>query len=168
MAYAWSTLTAQTADDKGRYKKFNPGDEVNAGDLGLDDDEFNELLSTGAVRDDEYPVPAGFDGSPVEYRREQLRAAASEEFMAVLPFGSAVPITEPPPGASSSSAVTFEETSAEAVELTGFDPDVPPEEGKEPEKSEQDKQAEADAKKAEAKTAKAPAATPAAPAAGSS
>lgn len=164
MAYAWSTLTAQTADDKGRFKKFNPGDEVNAGDLGLDDEEFDELLSTGAVREDEYPVPANFDGSPVEYRREQLRAAASEEFMAVLPFGSAVPITEPPPGASNSSAVTFEETSAEAVELTGFDPDVPPEQNsKEPEKSEQDKAAEADAKKAAPAKAAATAA-PAAPA----
>lgn len=167
MAYAWSNLTAQEADDKGKYKQFKPGDEVSAGDLGLDEDEFNELLAVGAVREDEYPAPANYDGSPVEYRREQLRAAASEDFMAVLPFGSAVPVTEPPPGSTAEGIPQFVETSAEAVELTGFDPDVPPEEGKEPEKSEQDKEAEKAAKKEEAAAKdgppKAPANAPAIP-----
>ena len=158
MAYAWSTLTAQEADDKGRYKTFKPGDEVSAGDLGLDDDEFNELVAVGAVRDVEYPVPPGSDVSPVEQKRAELRAAASEDFMSVLPFGNVAPITEPPPGSTAAGIPQFIESSAEAVELTGFDPDTPPEEAKEPEKSEQDKAAEEAAKKAEAKDSKATAA----------
>jgi hypothetical protein len=162
MAYAWSTLTAQEADDKGRYKTFKPGDEVSAGDLGLDDDEFNELVAVGAVREDEYPVPAGSDVSPVEFRREQLRAAASEDFMAVLPFGSVAPVSEPPPGSTAEGIPQFVESSSEAMALTGFDPDAPAEEGKEPEKSEQDKEAEAAAAAQEAPAPK-PAAAPANP-----
>lgn len=147
--YAWSTMAAPP-DDKGKVKTFKPGDEVSAGDLGLDDDEFNELVSVGAVREAEYPVPADYDGSPVEYARDQLRAAADAQFMGVLPFGSVAPISERPPG-SSPVVPLFDERAKEAMELTGFDPDKPPEEGKEPKLSEQD-QAAADA----AKSASAP------------
>src|SRR4029077_4588950 len=149
MAYAWSTLTASEADDKGRRKTFHPGEEVSAGDLGIDDEDFDELLASGAVREQEYPLTDPTDPrSPVEFVRDQLREAASEQFMQALPFGSVPPIQEKPPG-SMPTVPMFDERAKEAVELTGFDPDKPAEEGQEPEKSEHDQQAEEAAAKKE-------------------
>lgn len=137
--YAWSQL--RSTDEEGKVTIVKVGDEVDAGKLGLDDDEFNELVAVGAVREQEYPVPANYDGSPVEFVRDQLREAASEQFMQALPFGSVPPISERPPG-SMPTVPIFDERAREAVELSKFDPDKPPEEGQEPEKSEQDKQLE--------------------------
>lgn len=77
MAYAWTNLEAK--DENGNItKKIKPGDEVSAGDLGIEDDEFEQLEAVGAVRDQEYPTPEGYQGSPVDYAKEQLAALAEQ------------------------------------------------------------------------------------------
>ena len=77
MAYAWTNLEARD-EDGNVTKKFKPGDEVSAGDLGIEDDEFEQLESVGAVRDAEYPTPEGYQGSPVEYAKEKLAELAEQ------------------------------------------------------------------------------------------
>jgi hypothetical protein len=76
MAYAWTNLL--TYDENGKMNKIPPGDEVTAADLSITDEEFAELEFIGAVREQDYPVPEGYDGSPVEYAKEQLFNMAQE------------------------------------------------------------------------------------------
>jgi len=72
--YAWSNFT----NDEG--KKFKPGAKVSASDLGVDDEEFQAFVDSGAVRTVEFPeLPEGFTGSPREFRLQQLAVAASGE-----------------------------------------------------------------------------------------
>lgn len=64
--YAWSTFK-KGVNEWGRVEGYiNPGDEVTQSELGVDDEEWQELLDVGAIRDEEYPdAPEGV--SPAEY-----------------------------------------------------------------------------------------------------
>lgn len=61
--------------------KIMPGDSVSAGDVGLEDDEFqSEYVDTGIARQVDYPVPEGVtDQSPAEFYKEKLSELANPE-----------------------------------------------------------------------------------------
>jgi hypothetical protein len=70
--YSWSTFPVP---DKPRKEWIKPGDPVSAADLDVDEDNWNELVTAGAVRKQEYPIPAdsNFEGSPREYLLQQAQ-----------------------------------------------------------------------------------------------
>lgn len=148
--YAWSTFRTKYDEYGNPQGTIKPGEAVSAGDLGVSDEEFQHLITIGSVRSMPYPVPAGDERSPVELRRDQLREAASAEFMAVLPYGTVPPIQEAPPG-SMPIIPQLDERARQAVEKTGFDPDVAPEENdtsaSEPDDSKEVQEAQAKALK---------------------
>jgi hypothetical protein len=126
MAYAWAPIDAGE-------KQFKLGDSVSAGDLEIDDREFQALVDSGAVREYEPPkLPDTYQGSILDYVREQ-RAKNEEEEMLVMTGGS-----------------TFAPTSADVI-LAGFEGATPDEYAEELEKrhEEQVKAAEDAAKDTE-------------------
>jgi hypothetical protein len=78
MAYSWSTFPTEEHP----REWIRPGDSVSASDFDSEE-EYDELVAVGAIRDAEYPIPKDddgnfvFDGSPREYALAQL-AAMSE------------------------------------------------------------------------------------------
>jgi len=67
--YAWSRF-AKTINEWGRVEEWiEPGDEISQADIGVNDDEWQELQDNGAVREEAYP-PVEVDQSPAEYYRE--------------------------------------------------------------------------------------------------
>lgn len=78
--YAWSRLIAERDEESGLVRKWiMEGDKVSAGDLGLDEDQWNELVESGAVRQTEYPVPKGSMDSPNDHYKKLLAQAAGQE-----------------------------------------------------------------------------------------
>jgi hypothetical protein len=78
--YAWTRFEAERNDWGVATKIINPGDAVTASDLGVNKEEFDEYIDSGAVRTDKYPDMGNFDGSPTEFaRRELARAARGDE-----------------------------------------------------------------------------------------
>lgn len=82
--YSWSNIRygadRDTTDPNiiTAYHEVKPGEVVSAKKLDLTDEQFKELIESGAVRSSPYPnVPATWTGSPVEWFREQARRAAS-------------------------------------------------------------------------------------------
>jgi hypothetical protein len=79
---AWSPIVS--SKDKGTKKEpdleettIKPGESVTQDALGLDDAGWAQLLESGAVRSMAYPdMPETFQGSPVEFLREEMRKAA--------------------------------------------------------------------------------------------
>lgn len=81
--YMWTNLSVPDTDDPTNPRKatnFKPGDKVDAATLGLSDDEFAQLVESGAVRTYEYPDMGNFSGSPVELAKAKLAAAAEGGF----------------------------------------------------------------------------------------
>lgn len=66
--YAWSPILHA----KGRV---NVGEEVTAEKLGISDDEFNELIESGAVRSQKYPEDVRGSESPREAQLRKVREA---------------------------------------------------------------------------------------------
>jgi hypothetical protein len=81
---AWSPITngknTGTEDDpKMETTTIEPGESVTQAALGLDDDGWQQLLDSRAVRKMDYPdMPETFQGSPVEFMRHQASLAASD------------------------------------------------------------------------------------------
>lgn len=80
---AWSTIklgeknTDSKADPSDLTQVIKPGETVSQDSLGLDDEQFKQLLESGAVRALDYPdMPDTYQDSPVNYLREQARIAA--------------------------------------------------------------------------------------------
>lgn len=81
MAYfAWTRiLTGVDRDETDptvivRHNYVSYGEEVSADSLNIDDTEFDALVASAAVRDYAPPeLPAGFNGSPLEYLRQQVK-----------------------------------------------------------------------------------------------
>ena len=67
--YAWSEIKAGD-------KSAKPGDTVSASDLGLSKEQFEELVEAGAVKEEKFPDPGDFPGSPVEHAKKDLAIAA--------------------------------------------------------------------------------------------
>jgi hypothetical protein len=79
--YAWSPIRhgGSPPDVPGApvtsYEVIDPGEEVDAGKLGISDEDFAELVEAGSVREEPYPedVPDGM--SVREYQRKQASDA---------------------------------------------------------------------------------------------
>jgi hypothetical protein len=76
--YAWSDI--RTTDDKGATKLIKFGEAVTAAGLGVDKENFEALIESGAVRNVKPPDLAkeGFSGSVVEFYQNKAREAAEE------------------------------------------------------------------------------------------
>jgi hypothetical protein len=78
--YAWSRFIAERDEESGIVRKWiMEGDKVSAGDLGIDDEQFQELVDEGVVRATEWPVPKGSSDSPNEHYKKELAKAAGQE-----------------------------------------------------------------------------------------
>lgn len=67
--YAWTKIKKEV-NEWGRVTKWiNPGDEVSQSDLKINDDDWKDLVATGAVREDEYPDVSS-QVAPNDYFRE--------------------------------------------------------------------------------------------------
>lgn len=70
--YAWTTL--KTSD-----KDISPGSEVTPTKLKIDKEEFAQLVESRAIRSKPYPkMPKNYQGSPKDFRLEQLRKAQED------------------------------------------------------------------------------------------
>lgn len=80
MAYAWSPIRYGGKGDPetgaiSDVQVVEAGDEVDAGKLGISDEEFEALVESGAVREEKYPenIPAGM--SAMQFIRQQAMDA---------------------------------------------------------------------------------------------
>jgi hypothetical protein len=64
--YAWSNFPTERNEFGQTTKTIKPGDKVTQQDLDVSDDEWNELIELGAVREEEYP-DTDPGQSPAEY-----------------------------------------------------------------------------------------------------
>jgi hypothetical protein len=73
--YAWSNFTPDR-DEWGKAETtIVPGDEVSQSDLGVSDEEWETLVTEGAVREQPYPkaITEGvYNGSPADYYKDLL------------------------------------------------------------------------------------------------
>lgn len=66
--YAWNNFVTEVNEYGQPVKRIMPGDKISAAELNISDEEFENLVSLGAVRDEPYPdIPK--DVSPAEYER---------------------------------------------------------------------------------------------------
>jgi hypothetical protein len=72
--YAWSPIRGGTADKPVNIAR---GAKVTKDGLGVDDANWNALVESGAVREKEFPAPADYDGSVIDYLRDRLQEAQS-------------------------------------------------------------------------------------------
>ena len=72
--YAWSAIQAGTLENPIAIAR---GAKVTAKDLGIPAAEFQALVDSGAVRDKPFPAPKGYEGSAIDYLRDQLAEASS-------------------------------------------------------------------------------------------
>lgn len=113
---AWSEV--HYGGDDGKVTKIMPGDPISAGDVGLEDDEFQtEYVDTGIARQVEYPVPEGVtDQSPTEYYKKQLNDLANPE-IDMEAYSEAVAIAQGlPANVEEAAAATQEEAAPKATQ----------------------------------------------------
>lgn len=107
--YAWSPIKGGTAE---KPVTVDRGDKVTKDALGVDDENWKALIEAGAVRDKEFPAPADYEGSVIDYLREKLQeaqamsGAVEEEEVAsqLATVQAAAEPSEAPAEASSSSS----------------------------------------------------------------
>lgn len=77
--YAWSKING--TDKDGEPLITERGEKVTQTSLNVDAKEFQAMVDSGAIRPKPFPAPDDFQGSAVDYFREQLRevTAASDE-----------------------------------------------------------------------------------------
>jgi len=77
--YAWSNFDIERNEWGQTVNVIHVGDEISQSQLNISSEEWDELVASGAVREEEYPdVPA--DISPAEYERNQaVMQSAVEE-----------------------------------------------------------------------------------------
>lgn len=86
--YVWNEIRhgePGEGDKSGDTKVFKRGDSVSKSDFaGMSDEEFDQLIAGGTLRTMKYPdMPETYQGSPVEYMREQARKAAEAALLDV-------------------------------------------------------------------------------------
>jgi hypothetical protein len=71
--YAWSIFDIVDSEKpEAKPKRINPGDAVTADLLDVTDEDWNEIVASGAVRTQQWPVPPEAGAvSPIEYLRSQ-------------------------------------------------------------------------------------------------
>ena len=82
--YAWSDIVHGEEGETVEY-----GDSVSQSDLGVSDEDWADLVESGAVREEEPPeLPEGYSGSVADFEKEQAEAEAKlAEAQAVLDEG---------------------------------------------------------------------------------
>lgn len=88
--YAWSNFPVEKNEWGQVTKTIEVGEKVTASDLGVTDEEFEEMIETGVVSEEEYPdIPDSV--SPAEYEKEQLaRSAVVEELRMHVEEGQSI------------------------------------------------------------------------------
>jgi len=108
--YAWSNFPSSSVHPS---KHVKVGDKMTKADLDyleLDDDQFQELLDVGAVRDKPYPVPENFEGSRREYALSQIAEMDEDTFNdAVISTTTAPPVQETADKANAADAAAKKE-----------------------------------------------------------
>ena len=78
--YAWSNFTADWNKEDNKWEfKAKPGDEISQIDLNVEDDEWDAIVASGAVRPQEYPKAVAdgtYPDSPNKYFVEQMTKAS--------------------------------------------------------------------------------------------
>lgn len=64
--YAWSDILS----DKG---KFARGSKVTKASLGASDEDWDAMVRGGSIRPRKFPAPEDYEGSALDYIRDQLR-----------------------------------------------------------------------------------------------
>lgn len=81
---AWSPIRvgkSAEGDKPGETKVIKPGETVTKESLG-DEEEFNQLVASGALKPLPYPeMPETYQDSPVNFLREQARKAADDALL---------------------------------------------------------------------------------------
>lgn len=72
--YAWSDIRAGTTDKPVNVAR---GEEVSKSKLGINDTEWDALVAGGSAREKKFPAPKEFEGSAVDFVRQQLQEATS-------------------------------------------------------------------------------------------
>jgi hypothetical protein len=79
--YAWTPIRTATAGEVtgfGTQMKVGlvkVGEEVSASSLGVSDEDFQEMVNSGAVRPQEFPeLPPNYQDSPINHIRRAVRA----------------------------------------------------------------------------------------------
>jgi hypothetical protein len=68
--YAWTTFRLEVNEWGMVESTITPGEEVTQSQLDVDDEEWEEMIASGAIREEEYPDVSP-DTSPAEYARAQ-------------------------------------------------------------------------------------------------
>lgn len=91
--YAWSKFKKET-NEWGQVKSWiMPGDEVSQSDLDVSDEEWEGLIASGAVREDEYPSTDPGQ-SPAEYYKAHPDEAPTVNVDETTPSAEAMPVLE--------------------------------------------------------------------------
>ncbi len=70
--YAWSQIQGGSEE---KPVKVARGSKVTASNLGISEQEFEAHILAGAIREKPFPAPDDYQGSAVDYLREQLAEA---------------------------------------------------------------------------------------------
>jgi hypothetical protein len=85
---AWSNLRGGKGEE---IVEVKPGESVTASQLGLNDEQFQQLVDAGSVRKQKYPdMPEGYQDSPVNRMRE-LAAEAEESDLSLFDMPQSAP-----------------------------------------------------------------------------
>jgi hypothetical protein len=85
--YAWNNFDVER-DEWGRsVNRINVGEEISQSKLKISDEEWQELVDIGAVREDKYPEDLPPDKAPAEYEREKYgEAMASGQVVEAMKY----------------------------------------------------------------------------------
>ena len=108
--YAWSPIT-NGLDDRGQTAYVKIGDKVSAGDLDMDDDEFQVLIDARVVRSQ--PYPEALVNSPIP---------PSDYFKGLLAKAGEGELTEEETKELAGMSLGFDDSSSSKLALT--DPEV--------------------------------------------
>lgn len=77
--YAWSPILYARDEKTGRDVSLKLGETVTKEKLGVSNEDWDALAEAGAIRENKPPnMPPEFQGSIVDYLRQQAREAALE------------------------------------------------------------------------------------------
>lgn len=100
--YAWTNIRIPSSDpDESNVRRLDnvvkPGDKITPDDLGLsgeDDPDWLAYVDSNAVRTVPYPDMGSWSGSPVEYAKARLAAAAEGQNWEDFQYGTATVPTD--------------------------------------------------------------------------
>lgn len=75
--YAWSNIIyTKPGDEKAKPVSIPRGTKVTKSDFpGISEDDWRAMLESGSIRDKSFPAPDDYQGSALDYLRDQLAEA---------------------------------------------------------------------------------------------